>query len=164
MGSVHKSLYIFLVSQFSRQIYSSWEVLVEINIENIVDKSCLRYAIVADICKKIYMWTFCNMRRVTKIPKRKSESVNRRRTDNTMTKIERTKRQTTSYKTLHIKLMIEWTGMNLGAPEGLALPASLVATIYFSVSWFGNTFCMYINMGGNISALFIFNLNQFQKM
>ena len=58
MGSVHKSLYIFLVSQFSRQIYGSWEVLVEINIENIVDKSCLRYAIVADICKKIYMWTF----------------------------------------------------------------------------------------------------------
>jgi hypothetical protein len=56
------------------------------------------------------------VRRVTKIPKRKSESVNRRRTDNTMTKIKRTKEQTTIYKTLHRKLMIEGTGMNLGAP------------------------------------------------
>ena len=129
MGSVHKSLYIFLVSQFSRQIYGSWEVLVEINIENIVDKSCLRYAIVADICKKIYMWTFCNIRRVTKIPKRKSESVNRRRTRQHNGQTKKDKRTNNELQNIHIKLMIGWTGMNLGAPEGLALPASLVATV-----------------------------------
>jgi hypothetical protein len=36
-----------------------------------------------------------------------SESVNRRRTDNTMAKGKRTKGKTTIYKTLHIKLKIE---------------------------------------------------------
>jgi len=39
--------------------------------------------------------------------KGQSESVNRRRTDNTMTKRKRTKGQTMIYKTLHIKLKIE---------------------------------------------------------
>jgi hypothetical protein len=37
-----------------------------------------------------------------KIPKGLSESVNRRRTDYTMAKRNRTKEQTTIYKTLHI--------------------------------------------------------------
>ena len=39
-----------------------------------------------------------------KIPKGLSESVNRRRTDYTMAKRNRTKEQTTIYKTLHRKL------------------------------------------------------------
>jgi hypothetical protein len=42
-----------------------------------------------------------------KIPNGYSESVNRRRTDNTMDKRKRTEGQTTIYKTLHIKLKIE---------------------------------------------------------
>ena len=42
-----------------------------------------------------------------KILKEQSESVNRRRTDKTMTKIKRTKRQTTIYKALQRKLKIE---------------------------------------------------------
>jgi hypothetical protein len=41
-----------------------------------------------------------------KIPKGLSESVNRRRIDNTMVKRKRIKGQTTIYKTLHIKLKI----------------------------------------------------------
>ena len=41
-----------------------------------------------------------------KIPKGYSESVNRRRTDNTMAKRKRTKGQTTNYKTLHTKLKV----------------------------------------------------------
>ena len=38
---------------------------------------------------------------------RQSESVNRRRTDNTMAKRKSTKGQTTIYKNIHIKLKIE---------------------------------------------------------
>jgi hypothetical protein len=37
----------------------------------------------------------------------RSESVNRKKTDNTMVKRKRTKRQTTIYKTLHRTLKIE---------------------------------------------------------
>ena len=43
-----------------------------------------------------------------KIPTRQSESANLRRTDNTMVKRKRTQGQTTIYKTLHIKLKIEY--------------------------------------------------------
>ena len=42
-----------------------------------------------------------------KIPKMLSEAVYRRRTDNTMTKEKRTKRQTTIYKTIDRKLKID---------------------------------------------------------
>jgi len=42
-----------------------------------------------------------------KIPKGSSEAVNRRGTDNTMTKRKRTKGQTTIYKTLQRQLKIE---------------------------------------------------------
>ena len=42
-----------------------------------------------------------------KIPKVKSESVNQRRTDNTMATRKMTKEQTTIYKTISIKLKIE---------------------------------------------------------
>ena len=45
-------------------------------------------------------------RKRLKIPKRESESVNRR-TDNTMPKSKSTRGQTTIYKTLHRKLKIE---------------------------------------------------------
>jgi hypothetical protein len=59
-----------------------------------------------------------------KIPKGQSESIYRRRTDNTMAKRKRTRGQTTIYKTLHTNLKIEQhephlkPGVNLGAPEG----------------------------------------------
>jgi hypothetical protein len=42
-----------------------------------------------------------------KIPKGQSESIYRRRTDNTIAKRKRTKGQTTIYKTPHIKPKIE---------------------------------------------------------
>jgi hypothetical protein len=42
-----------------------------------------------------------------KIPKVQSQSINRRRTDNTMAKGKTTKGQTTIYKTLHRKLKVE---------------------------------------------------------
>jgi len=45
------------------------------------------------------------LQRILKIPKGRSESVNQRRTDNTM--IKRKRGQTTIYKTLHRKLKIE---------------------------------------------------------
>ena len=41
------------------------------------------------------------------IPKGQSESISRRRKDNTMAKRKGTKGQTLIYKTLHIKLKIE---------------------------------------------------------
>jgi hypothetical protein len=41
-----------------------------------------------------------------KIPKRSSESVNQRRTDNIMQKAKRSKEQTTFYKILHMKIKI----------------------------------------------------------
>ena len=46
-------------------------------------------------------------RKCLKIPKGQSESVYRRRTDNTIAKRKSTKGQTTINKTLHIKLKIE---------------------------------------------------------
>jgi hypothetical protein len=61
--------------------------------------------------------------------------LNRRRTDNTLVKRKRTKGQTMIYTTLQKKLKIEQheppckSGVNAGAPEGLALPASLVASV-----------------------------------
>ena len=70
-----------------------------------------------------------------KILNRKSESVNRRRIDNTMAKRKRTKGQITIYKTLHKKPKIEKHEphlkpvMNAGAPGGLAVSVPLVASI-----------------------------------
>ena len=52
-----------------------------------------------------------------------------------MAKSKRTKEQTTIYKTKHIKLKIKQhephqkTWVNSGAPEGFAVPASLVALL-----------------------------------
>ena len=50
---------------------------------------------------------------------KQSEAVNRRSTDNTMAKRKRAIGQTTIYKTLHGKLMIEQheSGVNSGAQE-----------------------------------------------
>ena len=47
------------------------------------------------------------MKKGLKIPKEQSESVNLRRTDNTIANRKRTKAKTTIYKTLHQKLKIE---------------------------------------------------------
>ena len=47
------------------------------------------------------------LKKCLKVPKGKSEAVNRRRTDNTMTKTKGTKGQTTMYEILHRKLKIE---------------------------------------------------------
>ena len=44
-----------------------------------------------------------------KIPKGYAESVNRRRTDNTMTKIKKCKRTNNDLQNIHIKLKIEVT-------------------------------------------------------
>jgi hypothetical protein len=48
-----------------------------------------------------------NSKKSLKIPKGQYESVNQRRTDNTMAKRKRIKGQTPIYTTLHIKLKIE---------------------------------------------------------
>jgi len=56
------------------------------------------------------LYKYCHIyshKKRLKIPKGYSESINRRSTGNTMTKRKRTKGQTTTYKTLHIKLKIE---------------------------------------------------------
>jgi len=42
-----------------------------------------------------------------KIPKGYSESVNQRRTENTIAKRKRTKGQTTTYKTIHITIKVK---------------------------------------------------------
>ena len=65
----------------------------------------------------------------------KQESVNQRRTDNTMANRKRTKGKTTIYKTLHRKLKIEKHEphsepvVNSGAPEGQVVHAPLVAPV-----------------------------------
>jgi hypothetical protein len=70
-----------------------------------------------------------------KIPKVLSESVIRRRTDNTIAKRKSTKWQTTIYKTLHRKLKIKQREphlrqrVNTGALEGKELPAPLVVIL-----------------------------------
>ena len=69
--------------------------------------------------KFIITW---NNKKSLKILNGKSESVNQR-TDTTIAKRKRTKGQTTIFKTLHIKLKIEYhephkkPGMNIGSPE-----------------------------------------------
>ena len=90
-------------------------------------------------------------KRSLQIPKRYSESVNRRRTDNTMQKTKRTKEQTTFYKILHIKLKIngelsmctepefsrENQDFSCDSPNGYALiTTSIIFKIY--VCWYDN--------------------------
>ena len=55
----------------------------------------------------IYTVNILNKKQRLKIPKGQSESINRRRTDNTRTKRKRETGQTTNYETLHRKLKIE---------------------------------------------------------
>jgi ribosomal protein L21E len=71
-----------------------------------------------------------------KIPKEQSETVYRRRTDNTMAKRKSTKGQTTidkTYRTYKTKDRVTRTplkpGVNSGAPEGWAVPAPLVVSV-----------------------------------
>ena len=76
-----------------------------------------------------------------KIPKWRAESVNRRRTDNTMAKRKRTQGQTMIYKALHRKLKIESHELHLnprvntGATEGLPVPAQNIFTIFPNYFW-----------------------------
>ena len=55
----------------------------------------------------IYRYTCSALENCVKIPKRKPEIVNQRKTENITAKRKRTKGQNMIYKTLHLKLMIE---------------------------------------------------------
>ena len=69
------------------------------------------------------------------VPKGHTEAVNRRRTDNTMTKRKRTKEQKTIYKTKHRKQKIlTKTGVNSDASEGSTDPAPHVTSVVFLLS------------------------------
>ena len=77
---------------------------------------------------------------VLKIPKGYSEVANQKRTDNTIAKRKRAKGKTMLYTTQHKnyrlsnRSLTKSQGVILGAPEGLAVPVSLVAPVVLLIN------------------------------
>ena len=81
--------------------------LKQIKLRDVISKISIHYDCDEESRLFIYIVNILNNKKRLKTPKGQSESVNRRRTDNTRPKIKRETGQTTIYETLHRKLKIE---------------------------------------------------------